>query len=181
MSLQVIPTVFENETDDDQATINAFLLQTLDRTIDNADTILVAISKWDEPSACSRIWCLFEIWLGIMLEKKIRMGFPQSEAIRFTREVLAAQDVDIIEQIVHRTVDVRKAAATVESDLAMIRGKIRESVGEDGFNDIIRTKLMAHLVHCRIHTCIPENMTLDRTLQGAMSKAKVSPEISALE
>ena len=40
---------------------------------------------------------------------------------------------------------------TLVDDLLMIHTKISKSLGHEKFNEVIREKLMAHLVHCAIH------------------------------
>lgn len=125
--------------------IAAALLETLDRSIETAETVLVAIDRWDEPAPLSRIWCLFEIWRAThALDTPVRMGFPRDEAVRFAEAVYNLEaDVDTL---INRNVDVHQARATVERDLQMIQMKIEDSVGLDGFNRTLRTKLMAHFV-----------------------------------
>ena len=82
------------------------------------------------------------------MKKAIRMGFPRTEAKHFAKAVQALEAN--IDQLVS-TVDVTKAQATVDSDLMMIQSKIKATVGQEGFNITIRTKLMAYLAYSTVN------------------------------
>ena len=76
---------------------------------------------------------------------------------RFSRAVL---DLEVnIAELVTSIVDVRAAQATVEADLIMIQNKIEVDIGHNSFDKLLRTKLMAYLVHCVVHTKELEALT----------------------
>merc|ERR1712178_109693 len=115
-----------------------------------ADITLVATCHWQDPTPLQRIWCLYEMWRSLAMQKTIRMGFPKEEAVNFS---LAVQSTEAdVEALVQAKVDVQTAKATVNADKEMIQSKIAESIGQSAFNLAIRKKLMAHLVPCAIHT-----------------------------
>ena len=70
------------------------------------------------------------------MDKKIKMGFPRSEALRFARAVHAGHTN--VEEFVEHNVNLGKAEATVEADLHTIRAKISESLGETAFNEALQ-------------------------------------------
>jgi len=130
--------------------IAAVLLDTLDRSIQTAEFVLVAVDSWQDPAPLGRIWCLYEIWRSMVLGKTVSMGFPREAAVAFV-EAVRALEVDV-DQLVEEKADMRKAQATVQDDLCMIQGRVEETIGMDAFNAEIREKLMAHLVHSSMHT-----------------------------
>jgi len=159
---------------DAQAAKAKELLATLDNAIKTANSILVAIDQWDSPAPLARIWCLYELWRGCELQKPIKAGFPHAAAVRFAK---AVRDLEAdVDHIVLDKVDVRRAQATKEEDLKMIQTNIETTVGQDTFNNMLRDKLMAHFVHCAIHTRITD----EDDMHGHGHRTEISMFVAAV-
>jgi len=118
------------------------LLQNLRRSIEAPGKLLLLVDSWRDPAPLARCWCLFEIYTAIQCGADIIMCLSRSEENSFTGE-LDSNQVELALQL--QAIDAEEAEATVESDKAMIFGRIREEIGFEAFNAKLRDTLLAAL------------------------------------
>ena len=118
------------------------LLQNLHRSIEAPGKLLLLVDSWRDPVPLARCWCLFEIYTAIQCGADIIMCLSRSEENSFTGE-LDSNQVELALQL--QAIDAEEAEATVESDKAMIFGRIREEIGFEAFNAKLRDTLLAAL------------------------------------
>jgi hypothetical protein len=122
--------------------IGGDLLQNLRQSIEAPGKLLLLVDSWRDPAPLARCWCLFEIYTAIQCGADIVMCLSRSEENSFMGE-LDSNQMELAQLV--QAIDAEEAEATVESDKAMILGRISEEIGFDAFNAKLRDTLLAAL------------------------------------
>jgi hypothetical protein len=118
------------------------MISTLKESIQLPGKMICMLHPWDAPVPLTRVWCLFELYLAIMLKSEIIMCFPPADAAAFygklTQEPLGGEveSAPLVPKI-----EVRNAEATVEADRVRILDEITEAIDLDAFNEVLQSHM----------------------------------------
>ena len=148
------------------------LLQNLRRSIEAPGKLLLLVDSWRDPAPLARCWCLFEIYTAIQCGADIVMCLSRSEENSFMGE-LDSNQMELAQLV--QAIDAEEAEATVESDKAMILGRISEEIGFDAFNAKLRDTLLAALQQTVMAASSPFRSAATRMTPRRMTPRKTTP------
>lgn len=131
-----------------QQKVYDMLLQTLTNSIVCPGNMVMVLDPWFSPSSLQRCWCLYELYVAHQSKSVVTLAFDEDAGV----EYLAAHGANpnIVEEIV-AAVDVETAQATNEEDRTFILTRIKERIGADAFNSLVRHKLTVGLYLAAVH------------------------------
>eukprot|EP00040_Diaphanoeca_grandis_P031244 m.186589 g.186589 ORF g.186589 m.186589 type:complete len:711 (-) comp32274_c0_seq1:432-2564(-) len=106
--------------------------------------VLLVMMPWNTPKPMSRAWCLFEILCAIVEKTDLKIGMPIEEE-QLLVQSLSTGDSQILAHLGH--VDSRNAEASNADDKDKIFNVIRQTVGFDGINDLVKEHLRNWIIH----------------------------------
>jgi hypothetical protein len=111
-----------------QQTYNWFK-ESFERSLEEIGYILVIILQWDEPYLLTRTWCLYEIFLAVRLEIKLKIQFPKSAYEPFRTRL--RDDIDFFLPLYCHS-DIQSSTTTLAYDHAVIE----EDIDTKSYNQI---------------------------------------------
>lgn len=124
-------------------------LSRLDDMIALADSTVLVLSPWDRPTPLTRAWCVYEIWkTSLKQDEMVKRGENTDNTFEIT---MPEKDVQGFEHALVNNYDkmvktiskfdIRKAEATVPTDLTMIQESIINSVGYEPVQTMVGSAL----------------------------------------
>lgn len=117
----------------------AFAFDPLRNAIVECDHLKVFMENFDDPAPLSRVWCLDELRVALLLGKRVEICMPAQARDSF-RESAARDPAAAIETIkrVCERVDIRHACATREHDRVNVLKQVEETLTFDFLNEVCR-------------------------------------------
>lgn len=138
--------------------------------------ILVMVRPWGDPENLKRIWCIFEVFMGLVVENcEIAFVMPRMERDRMLVQLFSSfgsagkRGIDMFYTALSQ-VDLEKAESSVATDRERILDLIRERIGFTEVNLLVRNKLRLW-IRSVIDEVVQERAQLERP--GATSDSMV--------
>lgn len=155
--------------------VRANLLEALQRSITCSGRLLLAIEPWQQPTALSRSWCLYELYIAFTNNVKVSACLAAEDQWDFVQAL--RQGKGTVASIL-AAVDARQARATVVSDQEMIMSAIG-AVGVDMFNEFIKQRLTASLQLTALHGVLTDMDASTASTSAAADPAAAAPVVSS--
>ncbi|CAE7325852.1 unnamed protein product [Symbiodinium necroappetens] len=116
--------------------------------------VLALMAPWDRPVYVTRAWCVFELFTAISDEScRLTVVMPPSEVVKFCGSIantgaLTSYLWSALEQL-----DLETAQASVASDKDMILQIVRDGVGLESLNQVVRQRLLSWLAEAAYAEC----------------------------
>jgi len=108
--------------------------------LDAAGHMLVILDSFMEPHYFTRAWCLFETYVCIEKQYPRNLLLPSKQLQGFQEVMETAGPTAIRTKV--RTIDLRKAEASVKADEDAIKTMIYNSTGFDAVNTVVQKELL---------------------------------------
>ena len=128
--------------------LQAFAFDPLHNAIRSAERVEMFLETWDDPATLSRVWCLEELRVAMMLGKDVRIAMPKQAMDSFRKQ---AEDdglatIQGIDKAIDR-ISIEHASATFDRDRRLVFEAIDASVGRQAVDwfakEIMREALLA--------------------------------------
>lgn len=113
----------------------------------SVETIVAVMAPWDSPNYLKRVWCDFEMFTALDLQKHVVIAMPPLETANL-RDAFMTGDVRTSQEFweVLSGVDVRKAEASQPSDKDAIFQLIEDGPGFDELNSRIVKRVKSWII-----------------------------------
>jgi hypothetical protein len=128
--------------------LQAFAFQPLFNGIKSSERVEMFLETWDDPATLSRVWCLEELRVAMMLGKEVQIAMPKQamDSFRKRAEDDGLATVQGIDKAIDR-ISIEHASATFDRDRRLVFEAIDVSVGRQAVDwfakEIMREALLA--------------------------------------
>lgn len=114
--------------------------------------VLVMMRPWGDPANLKRVWCIFETFMALTSNCELSIVMPPRERDRMAAQLFSSfgRQVDMGIDSLYKAlnnVDLEKAQASVEQDRIRIHDLIRERIGFQAVNLLVRDRLRQWVRH----------------------------------
>ena len=150
----------------------AFAFDPLRNAMVRAGHVKLFFETWDDPRPLTRVWCLDEIRIALLLGKDVRVFMPPQVMESFKKNAT----MEMIERVTTR-IDVSYASASFESDRVLVLQRVESTIGSQALNifckEIVRLSLIrAAGLTVVIHTKEREH-AWNQIYQSLLEKSKM--------
>lgn len=139
--------------------LQAFAFDPLRNAIVTAEHVEMFLETWDDPATLSRVWCLEELRVAILMGKKVRITMPHGAMTSFRARAkknarLMVQD---IEMVLDR-ISIEHASATFPEDRNFVFANVDDSVGRDNLNRFAKEIMRKALTSAAFPDGVPDDL-----------------------
>lgn len=120
-----------------------WLTTTLCDAIGAIGSSVLVLADWKKPVPFSRLWCIWELLATIQQGTELTVIMPPSQRASFDDRVF--HDLPLVIKATFDAIDSEHAMATQENDEIQILASIRDSIGFDGANLVVKDRLLEWL------------------------------------
>lgn len=106
---------------------------------------LLVLADWKHPLPLKRAWCLWELLATIQQGTELHVAMPPAMRESFNERLF--YDMPSVIKATFDAIDSERADATSKNDEAQILCSIRDSIGYDGANLVMKDRLLEWLAH----------------------------------
>jgi len=136
-----------------------WLTTTLCDAIGTIGSSVLVLADWKRPTPFSRLWCIWEILATIQQGTELTVIMPPDQRESFDNRVF--YDLPAVIKASFDAIDSENASASNKNDEAQILASIRDSIGFDGANLVVKDRLLEWLSEVSNATAADPNRTSD--------------------
>eukprot|EP01045_Picozoa_sp_COSAG04_P004528 COSAG04_NODE_198_length_20599_cov_6.484137_3_plen_815_part_00 len=139
--------------------LQAFAFEPLRNAIVEAhEGLKMFLETWDDPATLSRVWCLEELRVAMLLGKDVQICMPQNAMLAFRKraEENPVALLKAIDTVVER-ISIEHASATFESDREQVFGNMAASVGSKNLNKFCQVIMRKALMDAAFPSGLPSH------------------------
>jgi hypothetical protein len=161
--------------------LQAFAFEPLRNGMVSSERVEMFLETWDDPATLSRVWCLEELRVAMLLGKEVRICMPKQAMDSFRQRAIedSAGTVAGIEKALVR-ISIEHASATFERDRKLVFGNVDASVGRRALDRFAKEIMRKALLAAAFPEGLPTALAAVEEGRSSQWTAKICEEILAV-